>query len=321
MRGRVAYKAMMSSIPSEPQTVPALIGAKEDWAEARWIGDWWQWLGMSGDAVGTVGTARRTFAYGFAAAAVLVACICTMNVISDLHNPGVGPFRPVVAEASSWLTAMMFFWIIWVGYRLAPPLVRPRWKLLFHVPGVLLFTLAHASGFLIIRKLAYALAGLHYVVGGFGRNFAYELRKDVIGYTMFVAGFAFIAHLLRQQQIIAAPEQSLTIDVRNGARLSRVRLDEVLAISSAGNYVEFVLRDGRRLMMRSPLSALEEELTPRGFVRTHRSWLVNAAQVTGLKPEGSGDYAIEIDALTVPLSRRFPDALTRLKAPVSISAL
>ena len=59
---------------------------------------------------------------------------------------------------------------------------------------------------------------------------------------------------------------------------------------------------------------------PRGFVRTHRSWVVNAAQVTGLRPEGSGDYAIEIDALTVPLSRRFSEALARLKAPASISA-
>ena len=57
-----------------------------------------------------------------------------------------------------------------------------------------------------------------------------------------------------------------------------MRLDEVLAIVSAGNYVEFVLRDGRRLLMRSSLSALEGELGPRGFLRTHRSWLVNAEQ-------------------------------------------
>jgi hypothetical protein len=40
--------------------------------------------------------------------------------------------------------------------------------------------------------------------------------------------------------------------------------------------------------------------------------------VTGLSPEGSGDDAIEIDALTtVPLSRRFPRALARLKAPAA----
>jgi DNA-binding LytR/AlgR family response regulator len=65
--------------------------------------------------------------------------------------------------------------------------------------------------------------------------------------------------------------------------------------------------------MRSPLSALENELGARGFVRTHRSWLVNAGQMTALKPEGSGDYTVELGGFTAPLSRRFPEALVRLR--------
>jgi hypothetical protein len=220
----------------------------------------------------------------------------------------------VVWEASSWLTAMAFFWVLWVGYRLAPPVAPPRWKLLVHIPGIILFALGHVWGFIVLRKLAYTLAGSHYVFGSFWPNFAYELRKDAIGYLLFILGFGFIEHLLRQRQTAAEIEQPPTFDIRDGARLSRVRLDAVLAIASAGNYVEFVLRDGRRLMMRSPLSALEDELGPRGFVRTHRSWVVNAAQVTGLRPQGSGDYAVEVESVIVPLSRRFPEALARLKA-------
>jgi DNA-binding LytR/AlgR family response regulator len=48
-------------------------------------------------------------------------------------------------------------------------------------------------------------------------------------------------------------------------------------------------------------------------VRCHKSWLINRARVTGLKPEGSGDYAVELGALEVPLSRRYPEALAALK--------
>ena len=310
----------MSSIPSGPQTVPAMARGTALWAGSRRIGDFRQWLGISGDAAGADGTLRRTFLYGFAVAAALVAAINTMNVIADLHDkPGLGLFGPVVWEASSWLTLMAFYWILWLAYRVAPPFVRPRWMLLVHIPGALLFALAHVSGFILLRKLAYALAGSRYVIDGFWPNFAYELRKDVIGYALFIVGLAFIERMLRQQRIVATAEQAFTFDIRDGARLNRVRLGEVLAISSAGNYVEFILRDGRRLMMRSSLSALEEELAPRGFVRTHRSWVVNSARVTGLKPEGSGDYAVKVDALTVPLSRRFPEALARLKSPSSAS--
>jgi DNA-binding LytR/AlgR family response regulator len=65
--------------------------------------------------------------------------------------------------------------------------------------------------------------------------------------------------------------------------------------------------------MRSPLQAVENELAPSGFVRTHRSWLVNAKKVTTLKPQGSGDYVVELGKQSVPLSRRFPAALAKLR--------
>ena len=208
---------------------------------------------------------------------------------------------------------MLFFWIPWLGWRIAPPLVRPRWKLLLHIPVALAYSLAHVGGFVLLRKLAYLLAGSHYQFGTFGPHFFYEFGKDVFGYALFVSGFTLVDHLLRQQALIDAPALVRTFDIRDGAKLTRVRLEEILAIASAGNYVEFVMRDGRRLLMRSPLSALELELAARGFVRTHRSWLVNAEKVTALTPEGSGDYAIELQTLTVPLSRRFPDALVKLR--------
>jgi DNA-binding LytR/AlgR family response regulator len=65
--------------------------------------------------------------------------------------------------------------------------------------------------------------------------------------------------------------------------------------------------------MRTPLGGLEAQLRPHGFVRTHRSWLVNAGQVTGLRPEGSGDHTIELGALEAPLSRRYRDALAAIR--------
>jgi DNA-binding LytR/AlgR family response regulator len=40
---------------------------------------------------------------------------------------------------------------------------------------------------------------------------------------------------------------------------------------------------------------------------------VNASQMTALKPEGSGDYTVELGRVTAPLSRRFPEALTKLR--------
>ncbi|MDB5457166.1 MAG: DNA-binding response regulator, partial [Caulobacter sp.] len=101
--------------------------------------------------------------------------------------------------------------------------------------------------------------------------------------------------------------------IRDGARMVRAPVADILAVRAVGNYAEFVLADGRRPMTRSSLVALEGQLAGHGFLRTHRSWLVNPARVTGLRPEGSGDYAVELGAVQAPLSRRFPEALAALR--------
>jgi hypothetical protein len=287
------------------------VPAKASGDGPRRIGDVWQWLGISGSASGTKYTSRRTFWYGYATTAVFAGVVNLLNVLTIQHDrPRLGFLEPAIWEGSSWLSLLAFFWIAWVFWRLAPLRTPPRWGQLLHIPGAAIYSLAHVGGFIALRKLAYWALGSRYV---FGENFLYELPKDALAYGLFVGGIALIEYLLRQQQLIQTPGQSLTFDIRDGAKLTRVRLSEILAITSAGNYVEFALQDGRRLLMRSPLSALENDLEGRGFVRTHRSWLVNSAQVTALKPEGSGDYEITLGTLEVPLSRRFKAALAKLR--------
>jgi len=288
--------------------LPAL-PAKAPRDRSRRIGDVWQWLGISGDGPGTGGISRRTFWYAYFITAVVAGVVNLLNVLTISHDrPGLDLLEPVIWEGSSWLSLLVFFWIAWVFWRLAP--LRSGWRALLHIPGALIYSLAHVGGFVALRKFAYWALGGHYL---FRENFFYELPKDALAYGLIVAGMALVEHLLRQQQLIQIPGQSLTFDIRDGAKLTRVRLSDILAITSAGNYVEFALADGRRLLMRSPLSAVENDLSGRGFVRTHRSWLVNEKAVTALTPEGSGDYGVALGSLTAPLSRRFPAALARLR--------
>jgi DNA-binding LytR/AlgR family response regulator len=278
------------------------------------MGDFWRRLGLSGEALGTSGVARRTLLYCYAVAVVVVGAVAAIDGITLRHEePRYGLVAPIIWEGSSWFTFILFLWIAWIAYRIAPLAARPRWKLLVHIPAALLFSLAHVAGFVALRKFVYWLGGAQYDFGAFFPNFRYEFSKDAFGYVLFIASFALVEHLLRRESQIDAPGRTLTFDIRDGARLTRVRLDQILAVASAGNYVEFILDDGRKLLMRSPLSMVESELGPRGFVRTHRSWLVNPGRMTALKPEGSSDYRVELGSVTAPLSRRFPETLAKLR--------
>jgi DNA-binding LytR/AlgR family response regulator len=113
-------------------------------------------------------------------------------------------------------------------------------------------------------------------------------------------------------QLPAAAAEPVVID--EGQRLLRVAPAEILGARSAGNYVEFLLADGRRPLMRTTLSGVDETLAPRGFVRTHRSWLVNPAHVAQIEAEGSGDFGLTLgDGTHVPLSRRYRQAMESLR--------
>ena len=278
----------------------------------RRIGDIWQGLGISGDKSGTDGW--RTFLYGLAAIAAVVGAVNIVNVITIGHEqPQYGLAGPIVWEGSSWLTFLLFAWIPWLARRLVPLDSRPRWRVpLVHGAAAVAFSFCHVAGFVLLRELAYATRGERYDFGPFGLHFTYELGKDVFGYALAVTVFA-IARFIVEHSAPRPPGET-AYSIRDGARILRVPIAEILAISSAGNYVEFVLRDGRKPLMRSALSSLEAEFAPHGFVRVHRSWLVNPARMTALKPEGSGDSTVELGALSVPLSRRFPEALARLRA-------
>lgn len=244
--------------------------------------------------------------------ALTIVALNTVNIFTEIQDrPGVHWLYPVVQQYTSAVSAIACLPIALLAYRIAPLDSRPRWRVLVvQVTGLLIFSVAHVLGFYVLRTLVFALLDVPYQYAVPGR-FIYELRKDALGY--FIGLTAFWA-LLRAYGPAQAPVTEANFDIRDGAKVVRTKVADILAVSSAGNYVEFVLTDGRRPLMRSSLSAIETELAPHSFVRTHRSWLVNAARVTELRPEKSGDYAVRLGDLEAPVSRRFPEALARLRA-------
>jgi hypothetical protein len=254
------------------------------------------------------------FAAGLAAIAMVVGVINTLDVTATVKmRPEFGILQPILWESTAGFAILIAALIPWALLKYVPIERKPVWRTaLLYLACAPLFSVVHVATFLPMRAVAYWAAGSHYNFGPLLPGLEYEASRNVFAYFGSLCAFWFAARFLERPQPLPAGVR--LFDIRDGARLVRVPVHDILAVASAGNYVEFVLRDGRRPMMRKPISALEVELGADGFVRTHRSWLVNAMQVTGLKPAGSGDYEVEIGSVSVPLSRRFPDALAKLRA-------
>ncbi|RYG19651.1 MAG: response regulator transcription factor [Caulobacteraceae bacterium] len=254
----------------------------------------------------------RLALYVVSAVTSLVVVVNALTSLADI--PDIRTWEPWAWELSSAVTIIGAIWIPWLAVALAPPdaALAEGWRpkagfLAVHAIGLILLSTVHVVGFVWIRRWIYDLMGAGPYV--FGDRFIYELRKDGLSYLTFVATFSAFAYLRRRRD---EPVRPVSFDIRDGARIIRAPLSGILAVSSAGNYVEFHLADGRRPLMRATLAAIEVELDRFGFVRAHRSWLLNASRVTGLEPAGSGDWLVQLGAIAAPLSRRYPLALELL---------
>ncbi len=93
--------------------------------------------------------------------------------------------------------------------------------------------------------------------------------------------------------------------IRDPGRIRLVDVDQIDYISGAGNYAEIHLNDGKHILHRETLSALEEQLNPQIFVRIHRSSIVRRSAISELRPNDKGDYSVILQSGEVlTLSRR-----------------
>lgn len=251
---------------------------------------------------------------------VLLVCINGVNVASTLQDHArvgrpLALWEPLVWEYTSGFCAAVLAPMVFAAIRFAPP-ARRRWLrfVLVHALASLLYSALHVGGMFALRAAIYWAVGDRYDDGL--ASFPYEYRKDLVSYAIMAAAFWLALRLLQPQPPQRVPADArATFDIRDGARLIRVPVADIVGVASAGNYAEFILADGRKPLMRATLSSLEAQLAPHGLVRTHRSWLVNSGRVAGLEAEGSGDFTVELEGgLKAPLSRRFPAALDRLRA-------
>jgi DNA-binding LytR/AlgR family response regulator len=247
----------------------------------------------------------------------IVVMIMIFDILTRSHDhPEQGVVAPVIGEASSALVTAVLLSLpaavaLWMR-RTSPP----WWKAAaVHAMAAAIYPVLHVGGFVALRTLAYPVfLGHAYRFGPLVSEFLYEAGKDLPAYALGAAAFwAVLRWWAPARPPASDPAAPAWFDIRDGARLVRAPMADILAVRSAGNYAEFLLSDGRRPLMRTSLGGLEARLAPQGFIRTHRSWLVNSARVTGLRPEGSGDYAVELGAVEAPLSRRFREALAALR--------
>jgi len=88
-------------------------------------------------------------------------------------------------------------------------------------------------------------------------------------------------------------KQPSRIAIKAQGRILLIDTADVFAVEAKGNCV-LIHSASSSLMLRESISTVEAKLHPHGFVRIHRSVLVNAALVEEIHPWSAGEYLLRM---------------------------
>ena len=114
------------------------------------------------------------------------------------------------------------------------------------------------------------------------------------------------------QSEILSQRQSPRIAFKVKGRIIFRDLAEIVAVHAAGGYVSLQHRPNPYLL-RESLSSIAEKLKPYGFIRIHRSVIVNTLVVEEIQPLQTGEYRLRVKGgKEYMVARRYKDNLRHL---------
>lgn len=95
---------------------------------------------------------------------------------------------------------------------------------------------------------------------------------------------------LMQDHLDARKDYTQEYLIKEKGREYRIATKDILYIKAEGNYVVLQTLQGK-YSLRMTMNMLESELDPASFIRIHRSFIVNMAQVKGARYTGNNEFS------------------------------
>jgi DNA-binding LytR/AlgR family response regulator len=176
-------------------------------------------------------------------------------------------------------------------------------------------TMPHLSGLDLVRSLHHpplvVLMTAHpqYAMEGFNLDVIDFLLKP-ISLDRFLKAVNKVAGILRASSPENDPKQDTlagwgSFFIRTDAQFVRLHYRDVLYIEALKDFTKINTADGRTHLTLVNLKNLEEQLPAGMFIRTHRSYLVNSAQI-----ESVSNLEVRVGGHALPLGQTYRERVT-----------
>ena len=93
---------------------------------------------------------------------------------------------------------------------------------------------------------------------------------------------------------LLAKPQSLRVAIKVRGKILFINLGDVVSVQAQGNCV-WLHRRASSYLLRESISLVAEKLEIHGFIRIHRSVLVNTSFVEEIRPLSTGEYCLRVE--------------------------
>ncbi len=154
-------------------------------------------------------------------------------------------------------------------------------------------------------KVIFTTAYRDYAVDGFELDAVDYLLKPIVFARFFQAIERFMATTRTQHEdvshagSVAQPDRSARyIFVRKDRKQVKIQLADIVYVQSLKDYVKVFMEDGSHIIKQG-ISAFEA-LLGNGFIRTHRSYIINQEKVTAITKND-----VELNDIEVPIGENY----------------
>ena len=246
----------------------------------------------------TLAISRISISYPYILA--LAASLSLIGMLQDMLHAFVRGYAYYTSESLLFSSFWPLFPLIFLGQRAI--FSRPGMATKGYAQWWLLATVCCATLHLLLFPAVVHLGSALFLdhTFHFGTGLRYAVAEDLyvclIGYGLLMGWPLAGGGRVRQPlpPTFPAPAAPPTLAVRSGRMITVVQVNELWYARSAKPYVALHSAGKKQLLDRS-LAQLEQELVPLGWVRVHKSTLVNLRWVRQCTSRRNGDYDLLLE--------------------------
>lgn len=144
-----------------------------------------------------------------------------------------------------------------------------------------------------------------YAVEGFNLNAVDYLLKP-IGLERFKQAIQKV-HKEHSIQAGLQPIENKFIFLKNGYKSEKIDIQDIIFIAGNKEYATYYTKSGRTYLKNERLKNLEKDYQPYGFIRIHKSYLINTRYIKKIFNNN-----VEIQGETIPIGRAYREQIRQL---------